>query len=133
MEAAAGTTSCDPQSCLAVDIAQLQDYVAGLNLSALTWNETEPIESQPFGTLASDWSRLLLLQERQSSGTALRENLLRLSRIILAAYFAQEDDTWTTDDYASTNEYEYDFMFSLWLISNCNSMWNHLKFEYKIG
>ena len=90
--------SCSVQSCAALDVAVLSSYVSGLNVSVPQWptNDTTSNESaQPlplFGALASDWSRLLLLQNRQPEGSPLRDNLLRLSRILLAAYFDAEDD-----------------------------------------
>jgi hypothetical protein len=57
-------------------------------------------ELLPFGALPSDWSRLLLLQNRQPTDSPLQDNLLRLSRLILAVYFDnQERQNWDNYGY----------------------------------
>ncbi|XP_011496556.1 PREDICTED: GATA zinc finger domain-containing protein 14-like [Ceratosolen solmsi marchali] len=96
---AGSETSCSLKSCAILDAELLQDYVSSLNETELnvTYFNTEK-ELLPFGALPSDWSRLLLLQNRQPKGTPLHDNLLKLSRLLLAAHFeSDEHHNWTDD------------------------------------
>lgn len=56
-----------------------------------------PISALPFGTLKSDWSRLLLLQEAQPDGSIIKRKLIRLMRILIVAYYQMEERFDTTD------------------------------------
>ncbi|XP_014219047.1 dentin matrix acidic phosphoprotein 1-like [Copidosoma floridanum] len=98
-----GTESiCNPRSCAALDLTLLKACVGSSNV---TWrNESLAIETIPFGTLESDWTRLLLLlKDHQPKDTLLRDYLLRLSRLMLIAYFDTDlTDTW--DPRSSTHE-----------------------------
>ncbi|OXU18342.1 hypothetical protein TSAR_011738 [Trichomalopsis sarcophagae] len=88
---------CRAQSCATLDVALLQEYVTGLRqLNDTDQRPRDELSADelrllPFGALDSDWERLMLLQDSQPEGTALRDNLLRLSRLVLAAYFHSQD------------------------------------------
>lgn len=50
-----------------------------------------PISALPFGTLKSDWARLLLLQEAQPDGSIIKLKLVRLMRLLIIAYYQMEE------------------------------------------
>lgn len=109
-------TGCNPKSCVTLDIAELKNYISSLNMtlnSSLNMTDVTVSDELPFGSLASDWSRLLLLQDMQKEGSLLRENLLRLSRLMLAAYFDRDDELdWKNLPPNDYNEYVPILFFS---------------------
>ncbi|KAJ8673827.1 hypothetical protein QAD02_005089 [Eretmocerus hayati] len=103
---------CSLDGCLIQDFTLLEDYVLDLNRALTnedmldevnnTWCDPD-VNLLPFGALASDWSRLLLLQQAQPTDSILRDNLLRLSRLLIVAYF-QDSATTSESSIQSTNQ-----------------------------
>lgn len=56
-----------------------------------------PISTLPFGTLKSDWARLLLLREAQPDGSIIKLKLLQLMRLLIVAYYQMEERMEMTD------------------------------------
>ncbi|XP_050464056.1 uncharacterized protein LOC126858071 [Cataglyphis hispanica] len=85
------------------DIDEIEDHLSKLNLTDVPTVKMMvagfkcPISALPFGTLKSDWSRLLLLQEAQPDGSIIKRKLIRLMRILIVAYYQMEERFDTTD------------------------------------
>ncbi|KAL6446935.1 hypothetical protein ACFW04_001375 [Cataglyphis niger] len=85
------------------DIDEIEDHLSKLNLTDVPTVKMMvagfkcPISALPFGTLKSDWSRLLLLQEAQPHGSIIKRKLIRLMRILIVAYYEMEERFDTTD------------------------------------
>ncbi|KAM0729461.1 hypothetical protein ACS0PU_003338 [Formica fusca] len=85
------------------DINEIDDHLSKLNLTDVPTVKMMvagfkcPISALPFGTLKSDWSRLLLLQEAQPDGSIIKRKLVRLMRILIVAYYQMEECFDATD------------------------------------
>lgn len=79
------------------DVDEIETYLSELNLTdvptvkMMTAGFKCPISALPFGTLKSDWARLLLLQEAQPDGSLVKLKLVRLMRILIIAYYQMEE------------------------------------------
>ncbi|XP_028047805.2 uncharacterized protein LOC105831089 isoform X2 [Monomorium pharaonis] len=89
-----------PDHCLELikfDVDEIESHLSGLNLTdvptvkMMTAGFKCPISTLPFGTLKSDWARLLLLREAQPDGSIVKLKLLRLIRILIIAYYQMEE------------------------------------------
>ncbi|XP_011644943.1 uncharacterized protein LOC105432039 [Pogonomyrmex barbatus] len=80
-----------------LDVDDIENHLDALNLTdvptvkMMTAGFKCPIPTLPFGTLKSDWARLLLLQEAQPEGSIIRLKLVRLMRILIIAYYQMEE------------------------------------------
>lgn len=97
---AAECASSIPDRCLELarfDVDEIETYLSELNLTdvptvkMMTAGFKCPISALPFGTLKSDWARLLLLQEAQPDGSFVKLKLVRLMRILIIAYYQMEE------------------------------------------
>ncbi|XP_072747835.1 uncharacterized protein [Anoplolepis gracilipes] len=85
------------------DIDKIEDHLSKLNLTDVPTVKMMvagfkcPISALPFGTLKSDWSRLLLLQEAQPDKSIIKRKLVRLMRILIVAYYQMEERFDVTD------------------------------------
>ncbi|XP_070166725.1 uncharacterized protein [Polyergus mexicanus] len=85
------------------DSNEIDDHLSKLNLTDVPTVKMMvagfkcPISALPFGTLKSDWSRLLLLQEAQPDGSIIKRKLVRLMRILIVAYYQMEERFDATD------------------------------------
>ncbi|XP_024887192.1 uncharacterized protein LOC112464445 [Temnothorax curvispinosus] len=93
-------TSGIPDRCLELirfDIHEIENHLSELNLTdvptvkMMTAGFKCPISALPFGTLKSDWARLLLLQQAQSDGSIIKLKLVRLMQILIIAYYQMEE------------------------------------------
>jgi len=93
-------TSGIPDRCLELvrfDVDEIESHLSKLNLTdvptvkMMTAGFKCPISALPFGTLKSDWARLLLLQEAQSDGSIIKLKLVRLMRLLIIAYYQMEE------------------------------------------
>ncbi|KAL6256468.1 hypothetical protein P5V15_012581 [Pogonomyrmex californicus] len=80
-----------------LDVDDIENHLDALNLTdvptvkMMTAGFKCPISTLPFGTLKSDWARLLLLQEAQPEGSIIRLKLVRLMRLLIIAYYQMEE------------------------------------------
>ncbi|XP_018346844.1 PREDICTED: uncharacterized protein LOC108751258, partial [Trachymyrmex septentrionalis] len=102
-------TSGIPDRCLDLakfDVNELENHLSKLNLTdvptvkMMTAGFKCPISALPFGTLKSDWARLLLLREAQPNGSIIKLKLVRLMRILIIAYYQMEERIDVTDSEA---------------------------------
>lgn len=98
--AAECASSGTPDRCLDLakfDINEIGNHLSKLNLTdvptvkMMTAGFKCPISALPFGTLKSDWARLLLLREAQPNGSIIKLKLIRLMRILIIAYYQMEE------------------------------------------
>ncbi|XP_011057167.1 PREDICTED: uncharacterized protein LOC105147691 [Acromyrmex echinatior] len=98
-----------PDRCLDLakfDVNEIENHLSKLNLTdvptvnMMTAGFKCPISALPFGTLKSDWARLLLLREAQPNGSIIKLKLVRLMRILIIAYYQMEERIDVTDSEA---------------------------------
>lgn len=80
-----------------IDVGEIEDHLSKINLTDVPTVKMMaagfkcPISALPFGTLKSDWSRLLLLREAQPDGSIIKRKLGRLMRFLIIAYYQMEE------------------------------------------
>lgn len=92
------------------DVDEIEDHLSKLNLTDVPTVKIMaagfkcPISALPFGSLKSDWSRMLLLQNAQPDGSIIKHKLVRLMRILIIAYYQMEERFEATDSDAIQNK-----------------------------
>lgn len=110
---AAECTSGIGDRCLELirlDADEIENHLSELNLTdvptvkMMTAGFKCPISTLPFGTLKSDWARLLLLGEAQPDGSIIKLKLVRLMRLLIVAYYQMEERIDVTDPEAKVTK-----------------------------
>ncbi|XP_029169522.1 uncharacterized protein LOC114939395 [Nylanderia fulva] len=92
------------------DVDEIENHLSKLNLTDVSTVKIMaagfkcPTSALPFGTLKSDWSRMLLLRDAQPEGSIIKRKLVRLMRILIIAYYQMEEHFEATDSDAMQNK-----------------------------
>lgn len=80
-----------------LDVNEIEMHLSELNLTdvptvkMMTAGFKCSVSTLPFGTLKSDWARLLLLREAQPDASIIKLKLVRLMRLLIIAYYQMEE------------------------------------------